>query len=107
MSVLTQSSMRDALLELMSQRILLLDGAMGTMIFAHKPTETDYRGERFKNHPKELRNCADLLVLTQPALIEKIHSLYLEAGSDIIETNTFSATPIGVAEFALDPGLVE
>src|SRR2546421_6478446 len=107
MSALTQASTRDALMELMAQRILLLDGAMGTMVFAHHPQETDYRGERFKNHHMELRNFNDILVLTQPKLIEQIHAQYLEAGSDIIETNTFNATPIGMAHFGLEPGLVE
>ena len=107
MSALTRSGTRDALLELMAQRILLLDGAMGTMVFAHKPTEADYRGERFKNHSKELRNFNDILVLTQPKLIESIHAQYLEAGSDIIETNTFNATPLGMVEFALPSELVE
>ncbi len=107
MPVHTQTNTRDVLLELMAQRILLLDGAMGTMVFAHKPTEADYRGERFKNHCKELRNFNDILVLTQPKLIESIHAQYLEAGSDIVETNTFNATPIGMVEFGLEPGLVE
>src|SRR5262249_30000058 len=106
MSLLMQASTREAIEEILSQRILVLDGAIGSTLFAYGLTEADYRGERFKNHPKDLRNCHDLLVLTQPRLIEKIHCEYLEAGSDIIETNTFTATGLAMAEFCLDPALV-
>lgn len=70
-----------------SERILVLDGAMGTMIQRHKFTEADFRGERFKDHAKDLRGDNDLLTLTQPAAIKAIHRAYLEAGADIIETN--------------------
>src|SRR3954469_8059687 len=94
-------STRGLLEELLAQRILLLDGAMGTVIYAHEPQEKDYRGSRFRNHSVLLKNCTDVLVLTQPDLIQKIHRLYLEAGSDIIETNTFNCTPISLAEFEL------
>ncbi len=75
----------------LKQRILILDGAMGTMIQRYKLTEADYRGERFKNWPRDLKGNNDLLVLTRPAVIKQIHSEYLEAGADIIETNTFGA----------------
>lgn len=68
MAFLSQMHKRDVLEELLAQRILLLDGAMGTMIFAHKPTEEVYRGDRFKKHHKELRNFADILCLTQPSV---------------------------------------
>ncbi|MBX9677282.1 MAG: methionine synthase [Gemmataceae bacterium] len=102
---LSRSTTRDVLEELLAERILLLDGSMGALIFSKKPTEEDYRGKRFKDHHKELRNYADILVLTQPELIESIHEEYLEAGSDIIETNTFTATPITLPEYGLDPEL--
>src|SRR5690606_5341611 len=85
----------------LAERILLLDGAMGTMILAEKPEEEDYRGKRFANHPVLLRNANDVLVLTQPELIERIHRAYLDAGSDIIETNTFNANVISLEEFQL------
>jgi len=95
-------STEDKLNEILSQRILLLDGSMGALIFANNPSEEDYRGERFKSHPIDLRNQADILVLTQPDLIEGIHRSYLEAGSDIIETDTFTASIITLEEYQLD-----
>src|SRR5438132_6518917 len=95
------SSTEEVLNELLAQRILLLDGAMGTTIQAYGLKEEYFRGSRFQNHPKSLKGCNDLLVLTQPQIIENIHRQYLEAGSDIIETNTFNATRIGLAEYAL------
>ncbi|RMH57270.1 MAG: methionine synthase [Candidatus Hydrogenedentota bacterium] len=84
------------------KRILLLDGAMGTMIQRHSLAEEDFRGERFRSHPKELKGCNDLLVLTQPDLIAKIHREYFEAGSDIIETNTFNSTRISMVDYGLE-----
>ncbi|HLA41511.1 MAG TPA: homocysteine S-methyltransferase family protein, partial [Candidatus Glassbacteria bacterium] len=78
----------------MKQRILILDGAMGTMIQTYKLTEADYRGERFAGYGSDLKGNNDLLVLTQPQIIRDIHSAYLEAGADILETNTFNATSI-------------
>ena len=86
---------------LLQKRILMLDGAMGTMIQRLKLTEDDYRGARFADHPSALRGNNDLLVLTQPDAIRQIHTEYLRAGSDIIETNTFSSTPLGQAEYGL------
>src|SRR5260370_26657259 len=74
---------------------------MGTTIQGFGLNEEDFRGSRFATHPKPLKGCNDLLVLTQPQIIENIHRQYLEAGSDIIETNTFNATRIGLAEYAL------
>src|SRR5437868_2328243 len=100
-------STRALLEELLAERILLLDGSMGALIFSRKPTEEDYRGERFRQHRVSLRNCTDALVLTQPGMIEDIHRAYLEAGSDIIETCTFNATAIGLAEFALQDHVYE
>jgi 5-methyltetrahydrofolate--homocysteine methyltransferase len=88
--------------ELLAERILILDGAMGTMIQRHKLTEADFRGERFKNHPKDLRGNSDLLVLTRPDVISSIHHEYLAAGADIIETNTFTSTSIAQADYGLE-----
>ncbi len=82
----------------LQQRILLLDGAMGTMIQDYKLTESDYRGERFADWPSDLRGNNDLLSLTHPDIISEIHRKYLEAGADIIETNTFNATRIAMAD---------
>jgi len=86
---------------LLEKRILMLDGAMGTMIQRLRLTEEDYRGERFAGHDTALKGNNDLLVLTQPEAIRAIHLEYLRAGSDIIETNTFSSTPLGQAEYGL------
>ncbi|MGZ5180995.1 MAG: homocysteine S-methyltransferase family protein [Ramlibacter sp.] len=88
---------------LLEQRILILDGAMGTMVQRFRLTEADYRGERFKDHPKDLKNNGDLLVLTRPDVIRDIHEGYLAAGADIIETNTFGATTIAQDDYGLGP----
>ena len=85
--------------ELLKERILIIDGAMGTMIQRHKLEEADYRGERFKNWHTDVKGNNDLLSITQPAIITGIHKLYLEAGADIIETNTFSSTSIAQADY--------
>ena len=84
------------------QRILILDGAMGTMIQRYKLDEAGYRGERFKGFPRDLKGNNDLLVLTQPKIIREIHDAYLEAGADIIETNTFNAQAISQADYGLE-----
>ena len=89
----------------LKQRILILDGAMGTMIQTYKLTEADYRGERFAGYGSDLKGNNDLLVLTQPQIIRAIHSAYLEAGADILETNTFNATSIAMADYHME-GLV-
>ncbi len=86
---------------LLPQRILIIDGAMGTMIQRYRLGEADFRGERFKDHPKDLKGNNDLLVLTRPDVIRRIHEQYLEAGADIIETNTFGATSIAQEDYAL------
>lgn len=83
----------------LEKRILIIDGAMGTMIQRHKLTEEDYRGERFKDWPSDLKGNNDLLVLTQPRIIIGIHKEYLEAGADIIETDTFNAQRISLADY--------
>ncbi|MDZ7764916.1 MAG: homocysteine S-methyltransferase family protein [Melioribacteraceae bacterium] len=89
----------DKLKSILSERILVLDGAMGTMIQRYKLSDADYRGERFKDHPDELKGNNDILCLTQPQIIKEIHRKYLEAGADIIETNTFNATSISQADY--------
>ena len=101
MSILTQMKPHDALRQLMSERILLLDGSMGALIYSKEPKEDDYRGERFRVHSKSLKNCTEALVLTQPKMIEDIHRAYFEAGADIVETCTFNASRLGLEEFDL------
>lgn len=85
--------------ELLTERILVIDGSMGALIMSSNPDEAFYRGERFRNHPVDVRNATDLLVLTQPQLITDIHQQYLEAGADIIETDTFNANTASLEEF--------
>ena len=87
--------------KLLSERILLLDGAMGTMIQRARLAEEDYRGARFRDWTRELRGNNDLLSLTQPALVRDIHAQYLDAGADIIETNTFNSTSIALADYGM------
>ena len=84
---------------LLAERIVILDGAMGTMIQDHKLQEEDYRGERFKDWHCDVKGNNDLLVLSQPELIKAIHVKYLLGGADIIETNTFNATTIAMADY--------
>ncbi|MCE2772563.1 MAG: homocysteine S-methyltransferase family protein, partial [Bacteroidetes bacterium] len=86
----------------LEKRVLIIDGAMGTMIQRYNLTEADYRGERFKDWPYDLKGNNDLLVLTQPAIIEEIHRQYLDAGADIIETNTFNAQRISMADYHME-----
>ncbi|MGR2766180.1 methionine synthase [Photobacterium ganghwense] len=88
--------------ERLAQQILIIDGGMGTMIQGYKLEEADYRGERFADWPSDLKGNNDLLVLTQPQLIRDIHSAYLEAGADILETNTFNATTIAMADYGME-----
>ncbi|MEK7322998.1 MAG: homocysteine S-methyltransferase family protein, partial [Pseudomonadota bacterium] len=90
------------LADLLKQRILILDGAMGTMIQSYQLTEQDYRGERFKDHPCDLKGNNDLLAITQPKIIGDIHRAYLAAGADIIETNTFNSTSIAMADYRME-----
>ncbi|MGH8751343.1 MAG: homocysteine S-methyltransferase family protein, partial [Burkholderiales bacterium] len=92
-----------ALLEkLLKQRILILDGAMGTMIQGYKLTEKDYRGQRFADFAHDLKGNNDLLTLTQPRIIREIHAAYLDAGADIIETNTFNSNAPSQADYHLE-----
>jgi 5-methyltetrahydrofolate--homocysteine methyltransferase len=87
---------------LLGSRILILDGAMGTMIQRHGLQEADYRGERFRDFPRELKGNNDLLTLTRPDIIRGIHSAYLEAGADIVETNTFNSTSVSMADYGME-----
>ncbi len=93
-----QKTIQDCLKE----RILVIDGAMGTMIQQHKLEEKDYRGERFSDWPSDLKGNNDLLCLTQPDIIEGIHRQYLEAGADIIETNTFNSQVVSMADYHME-----
>src|SRR5215472_14936319 len=88
--------------KLLLERIVVLDGAMGTMIQARGLTEEDYRGQQFAHHSKPLRLNNDVLCITQPQLVEDVHRQYLEAGADIIETNTFNANAISLLEYGLE-----
>lgn len=88
--------------DLLNERILIIDGAMGTMIQRYKLNEADYRGERFKDWPSDLKGNNDLLCLTQPQIIKAIHKEYLEAGADIIETNTFNAQRVSLADYNME-----
>jgi len=91
----------NSLQQALQERILIIDGAMGTMIQRHKLLEADYRGERFKDWPSDLKGNNDLLNLTKPEIITGIHKEYLDAGADIIETNTFSSTSIAMADYGM------
>lgn len=95
-------NVKDQLSALLSERILILDGAMGTMIQQHQLSEEDYRGKRFAEFPHSLKGNNDLLVLTQPAIIEDIHRSFLDAGADILETNTFNANRISMADYHME-----
>ncbi|MEN3160035.1 homocysteine S-methyltransferase family protein [Alkalimonas sp. NCh-2] len=95
---LTSEQLRTVL----AQRILILDGAMGTMIQAHQLQEADYRGSEFADWPTDLKGNNDLLVLTQPDIIRAIHRQYLQAGADIVETNSFNATTIAMADYQME-----
>ena len=97
----------DSLRELFTRRIALLDGAMGTMIQRHPLTEADFRGERFKDHGHDLKGNNDLLSITRPDVIKGIHRAYFEAGSDIVETNTFSTTTVSQADYGLEDAVRE
>jgi 5-methyltetrahydrofolate--homocysteine methyltransferase len=91
-----------SLREELQQRILVIDGAMGTMIQRYQLSEADFRGERFKDHPSDLKGNNDLLNLTRPDVVKAIHAEYLKAGADIIETNTFSTQRISLADYQME-----
>jgi 5-methyltetrahydrofolate--homocysteine methyltransferase len=99
---LTSPSVQDRLERLLAERILVFDGAWGTMFQGHTLTEADYRGDTFRDHPRDLRGDHDALVLTRPDVVEGIHRAYLDAGADVIETNTFNATRVSQADYGLE-----
>ena len=97
----TRATRMERLPALLRERILVLDGAMGTMVQRYQLSEADFRGERFADHPKDLRGDTDLLCLTKPDVVREIHAAYLAAGADIISTNSFTATRIAQADYGL------
>jgi 5-methyltetrahydrofolate--homocysteine methyltransferase len=104
---MTHSDRSAQLAALMDERILVLDGAMGTMIQRERLDEAQFRGERFRGWPRDLQGNNDLLALTQPGLIRRIHEQYLEAGADIIETNTFNSTAVSMADYGMEAQVAE
>ena len=103
--MLTASSVRDRLDQLFKQRIVIIDGSIGVLLQHMGLTEEDFRGELLRDHPKLLRNDVDVLNLTRPEIVTQVHLDYLEAGADVVTTNTFTATPVSQADYGLD-GLV-
>ena len=85
----------------LKERILILDGAMGSLLQTYRLTEADFRGEQFADHPCDLKGYNDLLSITQPQIVREIHSNYCSAGADIIETNTFTSTSVSMADYQL------
>ncbi|GAC1522651.1 MAG: methionine synthase [Marmoricola sp.] len=104
---LIQPDRSEELTALLRQRVLVIDGAMGTMIQRHTPGEPEYRGDRFADSPIDLKGNSDVLVLTQPEMIRSIHREYLAAGADIVETNTFGANAVAQADFGLEEHVYE
>src|SRR5262245_66498293 len=96
------TDVRPQLDALLAKKILVLDGAMGTMVQRRRLTEAEFRGDRFRNHPHDLKGDNDVLVLTKPDVIAAIHHAYLEAGCDIVQTNTFNSTSIAQADYGLE-----
>ncbi len=101
------SSTEQILRDILSHRVLVVDGAMGTMIQRYKLVENDYRGERFRAHSHDVKGDNDLLVLTRPQVVSEVHDQYLAAGADVIETNTFNGTSIAQADYAMEPIVYE
>ena len=93
---------RKNIVDSMKSRILILDGATGTYLQQLKLTEDDFRGQRFNNHPLPLKGCNDVLCLTQPDKIREMHKAYIDAGADIIETNSFNANCFSLADYGLE-----
>ena len=98
---------RTHLRELLADRILVLDGSWGVLIHRRELSEEEYRGDRFRDHARDVKGDPDLLNLTQPALVSSIHDDYFAAGADIATTNTFTATRIGQADYALEDAAAE
>ncbi len=101
------NSVRSQLDRLLAERILVIDGAMGTMLQAARLEEADFRGERFRSHPHDLKGNNEILVLSRPSVVEDVHRAYLEAGADIIETNTFGSTRIAQADYGTEDCVLE
>jgi len=101
------TSVRERLDRLFQQRIAIFDGSMGVMLQHKGLSDAQFRGERFRNHPKPLRNNSDVLCLTQPELVTQVHRDYIEAGADIITTNTFTATRVSQADYGLEDFVYE
>src|SRR3989441_7633998 len=95
-------SVRERLDQLFKQRIVIFDGSIGVLLQKQGLTEEDWRGERFRDHPKLLKNNVDILNLSRPDVVSRIHREYLEAGADLITTNTFTATPVSQADYGLE-----
>jgi 5-methyltetrahydrofolate--homocysteine methyltransferase len=104
---MAQPDRTDELRSLLTRRILVLDGAMGTQIQSYGLDEAAFRGERFANHPRDLKGASDVLAITRPEVLDDVHRKYLEAGADIIETNTFNAQAISFADYDLQPFVYE
>ena len=104
---MAQPDRSDEIRELLSRRILVLDGAMGTQIQTYGLDEAAFRGERFASHPRDLKGASDVLAITNPGILDAVHRQYLEAGADIIETNTFNAQAISFADYDLQPFVYE
>ncbi len=102
-----ENIMKLLLEEIIKKKILILDGAMGTMIQKHKLQEADYRGKSFSDHPKSQKGNNDLLTLSNPSIIKDIHLKYLEAGADIITTNTFNSNRISMADYGMEEHVYE
>ncbi|MGH7822240.1 MAG: homocysteine S-methyltransferase family protein, partial [Candidatus Binatia bacterium] len=98
---------QETLEKLLAERILILDGAMGTMIQRHRLSEDDFRGEILHDHPHELKGNLDVLSLTRPEIIEDIHRSFFDAGADVVETNTFSANAVSQADYRLEDRIRE
>ena len=98
----TRNDVGQELEALLAKRIVIIDGAMGTMVQRYKFDEATYRGERFRDAKQDLKGLHDLLCITRPDAIEEVHRQYLDAGADIIETNTFNAQSISLAEYGME-----
>ena len=104
---MAQPNRTEELREILSRRILVLDGAMGTQIQTYGLDESAFRGARFANHPRDLNGASDVLAITNPQVLDDVHRKYLAAGADIIETNTFNAQAISFADYDLQPYVYE
>ena len=107
MATTGNADIREQLEDILSRRIMILDGSMGALIYTYQLSEEDVRGQRFARHSLGIKNCTEALVLTQPKIVEDIHRAYLEAGADIIETDSFNGTAVSLEEFGLQEYVFE